>query len=100
MRARNDATLQALRLKYNAALDAHSGCLRALTDATLAGATVPSAALLEAEAKARQELDRARDRLLAALTEAITGQPPPAAASGREAELPRHGTANFPPDAT
>jgi hypothetical protein len=99
MRGRNDATLQALRLKYNAALAAHSGCLRALTDATIAGAAVPSAALLEAEAKARQELDRARDGLLAALTEAITGQAA-AAPAPRAAQPAPPGPAEFPPDAT
>jgi hypothetical protein len=98
MKRSDDATLQALRLKYNAALAAHSGCLRALTDATIAGATTPSAALLEAEAKARQELDRARDGLLAALTEAITGQG--AAPSPGAAQPPAPGPAEFPPDAT
>ena len=69
----NDATLQSLRLTYNAALAAHQGCMRALTEASMAG-TSPSAASVESEARARHELDRARGRLLAAMTEAITGQ--------------------------
>lgn len=67
----NDAT-RSLRLKYNAALAAHQGCRRALTEASMAG-TGPSPALVDNEAKARRELDRARDALLAAMTEAITG---------------------------
>jgi hypothetical protein len=71
MTSGNDAT-RSLRLKYNAAVAAHKGCMRALTEASMAG-TAPSAALVENEAKARRELDLARDALLAAMTEAITG---------------------------
>ena len=71
MRSAKDATLQSLRLKYNAALAAHQGCVRALMDASVAG--TPPAALVENEARARLELDRVRDGLLAAMTEAITG---------------------------
>jgi uncharacterized protein involved in exopolysaccharide biosynthesis len=67
------STLQALRLQYNAALAAQQGCMRALIEASMAG-TLASAALVEREARARQELDRARERLLAAMTEAITGE--------------------------
>jgi hypothetical protein len=83
MTGTQDATLQALRLKYNAAVAAHQGCLRALTEAGLAG-TTPSAWLIENENRARHELDQARERLLAAMTEAITGQP--AAAPRQELE--------------
>jgi hypothetical protein len=72
MKSANDTTVQSLRLKYNAALAAHQGCLRALMDATMAG-TDP-AALVDNEARARLELDRVRDQLLAAMTEAITGR--------------------------
>jgi hypothetical protein len=69
-----DSTLQALRLKYNAALAAHQGCVRALTEAGMGG-TPPSSAAIEAEARASAELERARTALLAAMTEAITGRP-------------------------
>jgi hypothetical protein len=72
-----DAPLQTLRLKYNAAVTAHQGCMRALTEASMAGAG-PSHALVESEAKARQELERAREQLLAAMTQAITGKAAPA----------------------
>jgi hypothetical protein len=75
------STLQALRLRYNAALAAQQGCMRALIEASMAG-TVASAALVESEARARAELDQARERLLAAMTEAITGEP----GAGRAAE--------------
>ncbi len=74
MRGSKDAALQALRLKYNAALAAHQGCMRALTEAALGG-TTPSAVSLETEVSARAELERARTALLAAITEAITGRP-------------------------
>jgi hypothetical protein len=80
-----EAKLQALRLTYNAALAAHQGCLRALTEATMAGTAAP-AALVESESRARRELERARDRLLAAMTEAITGQPAFDSAPERAAE--------------
>jgi hypothetical protein len=80
MTGAKDATLQALRLTYNAAFAAHQQCLRALSEARLAG-TTPSAALLDRETKARQELERARECLLAAMTEAITGRPPGDAAA-------------------
>jgi hypothetical protein len=75
MTGAKDATLQALRLRYNAASAAHQQCLRALSEARLAG-TAPSAALLDRETGARQELERARECLLAAMTEAITGRTP------------------------
>ena len=74
MTGQREATLQALRLTYNAALAAHQGCMRALIEATMAG-TVPTVAIVENEARARHELERVRERLLAAMTDAITGQP-------------------------
>ena len=92
MKSANDTTLQSLRLKYNAALAAHQGTLRALMEATMAGK--PPAAVVDNEARARLELARVRDRLLAAMTEAITGhkadeapsnQPP---ANGVQADSP------------
>src|SRR5687768_1015237 len=73
MQGQNDATLQSLRLKYNAAVAAHQGCVRALMEASKAGGMPPST-LVENEVRARRELDRVRDGLLAAMTEAITGQ--------------------------
>jgi hypothetical protein len=87
MTGAKDSTLQALRLKYNAAVAAHQGCLRMLTEAAMAGKT-PSAALVENEGRARRELDLARDRLLAAITEAITGQPAAAPCSEAEPRVP------------
>ena len=51
MSGSRDTTLQALRLKYNAPLAAHQGCMRALTEASMAGA-IASSALIESEAKA------------------------------------------------
>lgn len=71
-----EARLQALRLRYNAALAAQQGCARALSEATIGG-TPASSALVEMDAKARAELERARAALLAAMTESITGQPAP-----------------------
>jgi len=89
----NDATRRSLRLKYNAALAAHQGCLRAFTEASMAG-SAPSIALVENEAKAREELDLARERLLAAMTEAITGQ----VAGDPAAIPPANHVENSPPD--
>jgi hypothetical protein len=83
MKGQTDATLQSLRLKYNAALAAHQGCLRELIDASMAWET-PPAALVEKEARARLELDRVRDGLLAAMTEAITGHRAGAAPSNQQ----------------
>jgi hypothetical protein len=92
MTGKNDAT-RSLRLTYNAALAAHQGCMRALTEASMAG-TPPSALLVESEAKARRALDLARERLLAAMTEAITGHK-----AGDPAALqPLKHVENGPPD--
>jgi hypothetical protein len=88
-----DSTLQALRLKYNAALAAHQGCLRALLEAAMAGAP-PAAAALESEDRARQALEQARERLLAAMTESITGEKPDVARLG-----PAASKLEDPPDA-
>ena len=44
----------------------------------------PPAALVENEARARRELDRVRDGLLAAMTEAITGHKAGAPASNQQ----------------
>jgi hypothetical protein len=95
MRGNREARLQALRFRYNAALAGHQGCMRALTEAAMAGSR-PPAPLVESEARARQELERARERLLAAITEAITGQPaerapgapPPAESSSPDPSTP------------
>jgi hypothetical protein len=66
----SDPAIQALRLTYNAAVDAHSGCARAVTDAVLRGEE-PSAALLEVEAKAKATLSEARKKLHAAMARAM-----------------------------
>jgi hypothetical protein len=90
--AGHDATLQTLRLKYNAALAAHQGCTRALTEAMMAG-TTPDKALVESEAKAREALNLARERLLAAMTQSITGEAAtePPAPEPRPARRPSEG---------
>lgn len=63
--------------------------MRALNEAAMAGVSA-SPALVESEAKARRELDLARKRLLAAMTDAITGGPEPPASPA--------GSAGCPPD--
>jgi hypothetical protein len=68
----NDARIDALRRKYNAALTAHRLCSQALATAHAQGAT-PSPEQVEAELKARLELNDAQANLLAALTKVITG---------------------------
>jgi hypothetical protein len=73
----NDTTVQSLRLKYNAAVAAHQSCAQALAEAGLAG-NVPTEGLVEKEARARAELDRARQQLHAAM----------AAVAGRSDALP------------
>ena len=68
----NNSKIDELRLKYNAAVAAHRAC-----DATLAklrnAGEIPSQGLKDAELRARDNLSHARDALLAAMTEAITG---------------------------
>jgi len=72
----DDQAVQALRMTYNAAVSAHAGCSRALTDAALRGER-PSPEMVEAEAKARARLDEARDRLHAAMARAAAGNKAP-----------------------
>jgi hypothetical protein len=72
----DDPAVQALRMTYNAAVSAHSGCAKALTDAALRG-EAPSLQMVEAEAKARARLDEARDRLHAAMALAAAGKKGP-----------------------
>ena len=95
MTGAKDATLRTLRLKYNAALAAQQGCTRALTEANMAG-TTPSAELVAQEARARQQLEHAREQLRAAMTEAITGQKAGEPIAGEP--LPPNAR-NRPPDA-
>jgi hypothetical protein len=80
MTGATNATLQARRLRYNAALAAHQSSARALNEA-LASGKGASPALIRDEAKARAELDRARTALLEAMTESITGVAAPEAAA-------------------
>jgi hypothetical protein len=68
----NDPAMQALRLTYNAAVDAHATCARALTEAVIRGEQ-PSAALIEAEARAKARLHEARAKLHATMLGAMTG---------------------------
>ena len=65
----SDTALHELRMRYQAAYTAYQGCVRAVTEATMSGA-VPSAALLEQEAKALGALTLLRASLLAAMTDA------------------------------
>jgi hypothetical protein len=62
--------IQALRLRYNAALAAHADCSRRLIEALMAGQS-PSQPLVEAEAKARATVDDARKDLHAAMAKAL-----------------------------
>jgi hypothetical protein len=68
----NEASLQELRARYNAAYSATRSCVRALTDASTAGEPA-GAALLECEAKAQRALTAARGKLIAALSEIPNG---------------------------
>jgi hypothetical protein len=76
----NNSLIQSLRLQYNAAMTAHKASRQALIGATIEGAT-PSAELVDAEARARTQLEDIRAKLLAAMTSAIMGsseiEPPP-----------------------
>ena len=71
----HDPHVQALRLKYNAALAAHQACASALTEARM-GDGVPSPEAVEREAGARGELMRAREELFGAMAALVTGQHP------------------------
>lgn len=66
-----DAKIQSLRFKYNAAFAGHQAATKAVFDAR-AGGNTPPAGLLETEDAARAALDRARDELYAAMA-AIVG---------------------------
>lgn len=70
----HDATVQSLRLKYNAALAAHQSCAQALAEATMSGTA--TAVLVEREARARAELDRAREAFHAAMAAFVTPSEP------------------------
>jgi hypothetical protein len=67
----SDPAMQALRLRYNAAVAAHADCSRRLMEIGLAGEQ-PSAALVEAVEKARDALEDARKKLHAAMADAIS----------------------------
>ena len=68
----NNPEIDALRRKYNVALTAHRDCHQVLANAHARGLT-PSPEQIEAETKARLQLDEAQANLLAALTAVITG---------------------------
>jgi hypothetical protein len=53
-------------MKYKSAYEAHRQCHRLLTEATMAG-KIPSATLHEAEERARERMNDARAKLLAAM---------------------------------
>jgi hypothetical protein len=72
----HDSATQSLRLTYNAAVAAHSNCVRALTEASMRGEG-PSSALVEAERAARQSLEEARAKLHAAMASALGPIPEP-----------------------
>jgi hypothetical protein len=63
-----EAALHALRMRYKAVFTAHQDCVRALTEATMSGASA-TPELLAKEMKARQELAETRAALLAAIAE-------------------------------
>lgn len=71
-----DAVLHELRLRYQAAYTAYQTCVRAVTEATMAG-DVPSPTLLEKEAKALGILTGLRASLLAAMAEGSEHEAPP-----------------------
>jgi hypothetical protein len=67
-----DPEIQALRLKYNAAVSAHAACARTLTEASMRG-DVPTRAAIEAEAKARAVMNQARAQLHEAMARGLGG---------------------------
>lgn len=69
----NNASIQALRMQYNAALAAHTSAKRALIDATITGAK-PSTEIVETEKRTSVVLEGVRAKLLAEMTQAITGE--------------------------
>lgn len=71
----DDSVIRSLRLAYNAALDAHAACHRALTEAVMRG-ELPSPTLLGSESAAKVRLIDARAKLHAAMSTAMNGKPP------------------------
>ena len=69
----NNAEIDALRRKYNAALAAHRDRTRAIADIHAHG-LVPPSELIESETKARLDLKDVQAKLLEALTRVITGE--------------------------
>jgi hypothetical protein len=68
--------LQDLRLRYHAAYTGYQACARAVTEATMSG-EVPSATLLEQEARALAALTKTRANFLAAMAgDAVATEPP------------------------
>jgi hypothetical protein len=62
----SESVLQELRMRYHAAYSAYQACVRAVAEATMAG-NLPSATLLEHEAKALGALNKVRASLMAAM---------------------------------
>jgi hypothetical protein len=62
----SETVLQELRMRYHAAYTAYQACVRAVAEATMAG-SLPSAAMLEHEAKALGALNKLRASLMAAM---------------------------------
>jgi hypothetical protein len=62
----SEAVRHELRMRYHAAYTAYQACVRAVAEATMAG-SLPSATLLEQEAKALGALNKLRASLMAAM---------------------------------
>jgi hypothetical protein len=73
MAGATEAALHALRMRYKAVFTAHQDCVRALTEAQMSGGA-PGPELLAKETRTRQELERARADLLAAM--AVSAEEP------------------------
>ena len=71
-----EAVLQELRMRYQAAYSAYQACVRAVTEATMSGAS-PSPTMLEQEAKALGALTELRAKILAAMADAEGAAAPP-----------------------
>ena len=67
----NIPSVQELRMRYNAALTAHSAAKQALVEAMMIGQPPPE--LVEAEAKAEAHLKEIQKKLIVEVTAAITG---------------------------
>ena len=68
----NNAQIDALRRKYNAAFDAHRECHRSLAQAKMRGEE-PSPRLIDDEKRTLRALTEIRAELLAAMTSVIMG---------------------------